>query len=114
MMMLRLLNTMAIAAVFYGSSNGTFIGDISLSFIESLLGFIPMFALKMLIVRRRPTTKEIKKYSIEKAKETQTQLNATILSNTPSRSTRHSRNASTDSITTAGTVSTGDNPIILF
>ena len=74
MLMLRLLTSMAVAALFYAQTSSTFVGEISLSFYESLIGFIPIFVLKQLIVRRRPTSKELEKYSMKKVKIMKSQL----------------------------------------
>ena len=41
-MMVRFLTTMAVSAVFYGVTQGSQIGDLSMAFLESMLGFIPM------------------------------------------------------------------------
>ena len=53
-MMVRLLTTFAVSALFYGSQSNSVIGDFSLVLYESLLGFIPMFVLVKCIKERKP------------------------------------------------------------
>ena len=68
-MMVRLLTTMAVCALFYGRSKGNTVGDISLLFYESIMGFIPMFILEKLIKDRTPTSNEFEKHKNYDEKE---------------------------------------------
>ena len=85
MMMLRLLTTMAVSSVFYGSSNETIVGEITLALYESLLGFIPIFVLKRIIVRRRPTSKELEEYRSKKMNKMKIKLDKHTKSNSKSK-----------------------------
>ena len=58
-LMIRLLTSMAVGALFYGQSGKNVIGDISLTLYESLFSFIPVFILQQLIKRRRSSSKQI-------------------------------------------------------
>ena len=53
-LMVRLLSTMCIAALFFGRAKDTVIGDISLTLYESFLGFLPMYFLQKWITQHKP------------------------------------------------------------
>ena len=86
MMMIRLLTTFAVTSLFYGIDKGSTIGDWSLSFYESMLGFIPLFLIEKCIRSRKPTPEEIDDMMIENMIDANLQRNkfATVNSITPS------------------------------
>ena len=56
--MIRLLTTMSVTAAFYGRSKSTIIGDFSLAFYESILGFLPMKFIEDCIKSHKPISKK--------------------------------------------------------
>ena len=57
-----------VSALFYGTSNDSIIGDISLVLYESLLGFIPMFILEKFIKEHAGSTDQITGTAIDPKK----------------------------------------------
>ena len=53
-LMVRVLTSLCVSALFYGRRKESTIGDVSLMLYESLLGFIPMFVVQQLIKRHKP------------------------------------------------------------
>ena len=64
-LMVRLLTSIAIAALFFGRSKDTVIGDISLTFFESVLGFVPMFLIQRFITKYKPNMTRTNSTEIE-------------------------------------------------
>ena len=77
-LMVRLLSTFCVSALFFGRAKDTTIGDYSLSFYESILGFIPIFFIQTFIKRYKPGTDS--QTAMKLAKQVNQDVEAVILS----------------------------------
>ena len=67
-MMVRFLTTMSVAAIFHGVRQDSTIGDLTLAFIESMLGFIPMKFIEDFMKQFKPSKIDIDMFKINKTK----------------------------------------------